>query len=110
MTTEAQQALQLIASRRLASASALQRWMGVSFRRATELLDELQAQGHVGPADGSKARTVYAQYCQQCGRIGRRAFTTYPSGDFGGPPLTVCTTKSACRRRRRPAPAIEEAP
>jgi hypothetical protein len=105
---EIDQALRLVASQRLAAASALQRWMGISFRRATELLDELHRQGWVGPANGSAARALHAQYCQQCGRVGRQGFQVYPSGDFGGPPLTVCVNKNACRKRR-PKPLRDDA-
>lgn len=36
--------------------------------------------------------------CAQCGRIGIRRFTTYPA-HHGMSPLTVCTAKTACRRR-----------
>ncbi|MBM4819809.1 MULTISPECIES: DNA translocase FtsK [Streptomyces] len=96
---EVDQALRLVATERLAAASALQRWMGISFRRATELLDELHQQGWVGPAHGSAARALHAQCCQQCGRIGRRGFRVYPSSDFGAPPITVCANKNACRKR-----------
>lgn len=105
---DTERALHLVAANRLAAASALQRWMNITFARANNLLDELHQQGWVGPADGSSARTLHAQYCQQCGRIGRRGFTTYPPGDFGGPPLTVCANKTACRKRR-PKPARNDA-
>ena len=95
-TSETERALNLVASRQHAAVSALQRWMNISFRRATELLDELQQQGHVGPADGSKARDVYVKYCEQCGRIGKRGFRKLIN-EHGS--LTVCTAKAACRKR-----------
>lgn len=104
--TDAERALHLVVPRRLASASALQRWMNISFRRATELLDELHRQGYVGPADGSKARDVHARYCEQCGRIGRRGFKTL-ADDEHGISITVCANKNACRKRW-PKPAVEE--
>lgn len=95
---EVDRALVLIASRRLAAPSALQRWMGISFRHATELLDELHRQGWVGPADGSKARDVHARYCEQCGRVGRRGFRTL-SNDERDIEITECANRAACRKR-----------
>ncbi|MFE4818564.1 DNA translocase FtsK [Streptomyces sp. NPDC056704] len=103
--TEAERALHLVASRQLAAASALQRWMHITFARANNLLNELQQQGWVGPADGSKARDVYARYCEQCGRIGRRGFRNLIN-EHGS--LTECSNRQACRKRW-PKPAIEEA-
>lgn len=37
--------------------------------------------------------------CAQCGRQGVLHFTTIPSDDFGGPEITVCQGRIACRRR-----------
>ncbi|WP_074990927.1 DNA translocase FtsK [Streptomyces misionensis] len=105
--TEADRALRLIASRNLAATSALQRWMNITFARANDLLDELHQQGWVGPADGSAARTVHAQYCQQCGRIGRRGFRTH-TNDEQQISITVCANKTACRKRW-PNPPRDEA-
>lgn len=103
--TEAERALHLVASRQLAAASALQRWMHITFGRAAALLNELEQQGHVGPADGSKSRAVYARYCEQCGRIGKRGFRNliHENGS-----LTECSNRQACRKRW-PKPAVEEA-
>jgi hypothetical protein len=103
--SQLQEALKLVASRQLAAASALQRWMRISFRRATELLDELERQGHVGPADGSKARDVHVRYCEQCGRIGKRGFRDLIPENGS---LTVCANKSACRKRW-PKPVRDDA-
>jgi hypothetical protein len=89
-------ALRFVASRQLAAASALQRWMHITFARANNLLNELQQQGHVGPADGSKSREVYVRYCEQCGRIGKRGFRNLID-EHGS--LTVCMAKAACRKR-----------
>jgi hypothetical protein len=100
-TTRAEEydrALHLVASRQLAAASSLQRWMGIGFLRATELLDELHRKGWVGPADGSKSRTVHARRCEQCGRIGRRGFR-HLRDDEHGVSITVCSNNAACRKR-----------
>lgn len=105
--TEVERALHLVASRHLAAASALQRWMGISFRRATELLDQLERQGHVGPADGSSAREIYVRHCEQCGRVGKRGFQTLTNDDHGIR-ITECSNRQACRKRW-PKPVIEEA-
>ena len=106
MTTPADElktALYLVASRRLAAVTALQRWMHITFARANNLLNELERQGHVGPADGSKSRDVYARYCEQCGRIGKRGFK-----NLIDPAITVCANKNACRKRW-PKPARDDA-
>ena len=103
---ELAEALRLVASRQLAAASALQRWMRIPFARAMNLLDELEQQGHVGPADGSKSRDVYVRYCEQCGRIGKRGFTTLPTTEHTEP-ITTCSAKAACRKRW-PKPTVDE--
>lgn len=99
MTTaddELDRALHLVASRQLAAVSALQRWMHITFARAAALLNELEQQGHVGPAVGSQARTVHVRYCEQCGRIGKRGFRNliHENGS-----LTECSNRAACRKR-----------
>jgi hypothetical protein len=101
---ELDQALRLVASRQLAAASALQRWMHITFGRANALLNELEQQGHVGPADGSKARDVHVRYCEQCGRIGKRGFRNliHENGS-----LTECSNRQACRKRW-PKPARDD--
>ncbi len=106
-TTPADQtaeALRLVASRQHAAVTALQRWMHITFARAANLLDELEQQGHVGPADGSKAREVYVRYCEQCGRIGKRGYRTL-ANEHGS--ITVCANKIACRKRW-PKPARDD--
>ncbi|MFE0470545.1 DNA translocase FtsK [Streptomyces sp. NPDC058947] len=95
---EVTEALYLVATHRLAAASALQRWMGISFRRATDLLDELHKRGYVGPADGSRARDLRVRRCEQCGRIGKRGYRSHVN-DEHGISITVCSNKSACRKR-----------
>lgn len=107
MTTpdsELDQALRLIASRQLAATAALQRWMHITFARATALLNELEQQGHIGSAHGSQSRAVYVRYCEQCGRIGKRGFRNliHENGS-----LTECSNRQACRKRW-PKPPVEE--
>ena len=41
-----------------ASASLLQRRLSVGYARAAKLLDQLETEGYVGPAEGSKPREV----------------------------------------------------
>lgn len=102
---ETGRALQLVASRQLAAPSALQRWMHITFGRASALLNELEQQGHVGPANGTQARDVYVRYCEQCGRIGKRGFRNliHENGS-----LTECSNRQACRKRW-PKPARDDA-
>jgi len=48
----------VVASAGKASASLLQRKLSIGYARAARILDELEAKGVVGPADGSKPRDV----------------------------------------------------
>lgn len=95
---QVEEALRLVASRNLAAASAVQRWMRLSFRDASALLDELERRGFVGPAEGSRARDVLVRYCEQCGRIGKRGFHTLRN-DEHGIRITECSNRAACRKR-----------
>jgi len=51
-------AVNCVASHRVASASFLQRRLGVGYNRAANLIEEMERQGVVGPAQGSKPRKV----------------------------------------------------
>ena len=51
-------ALETIMQTDKASASLLQRKLKVGYARAARILDELEAAGYIGPADGSKPREV----------------------------------------------------
>lgn len=53
-----QQAVEIISQFDKASASLLQRRLKVGYARAARILDELEAAGVVGPAEGSKPREV----------------------------------------------------
>lgn len=52
------EAVKCVATYRVASASMLQRRLGVGYNRAANLIDELERHGVVGPAQGSKPRKV----------------------------------------------------
>ncbi len=51
-------ALQMVIEHRSASASMLQRRLGIGYNRASNLIDELESNGIIGPAQGSKPRKV----------------------------------------------------
>ncbi|MEU5490324.1 DNA translocase FtsK [Streptomyces sp. NPDC020196] len=103
--TPLEQATRLVASNQLAATSALQRWMRISFRESSDLLNQMQELGHVGPAEGSRAREVYVRRCEQCGRVGRRSFRTHSSFDIR---VTVCANTTACRKRWPKHPVDDE--
>jgi S-DNA-T family DNA segregation ATPase FtsK/SpoIIIE len=54
-----EEAKQIVIETGKASASLLQRRMSVGYSRAARILDELEAGGIIGPADGAKARTIF---------------------------------------------------
>lgn len=53
-------AKELIGFKQQASAALLQRDLKISYPKAVEILEKLEAKGFVGPADGSKPRIVNA--------------------------------------------------
>lgn len=53
-----EQAVRIICGHDKASASLLQRRLSIGYARAARILDQLEAEGVVGPADGSKPREV----------------------------------------------------
>jgi S-DNA-T family DNA segregation ATPase FtsK/SpoIIIE len=56
-----EEAARIIVRYQQASVSLLQRRLKVGYSRAARLVDELEAAGIVGPADGSKAREVLVE-------------------------------------------------
>lgn len=52
-------AIELIRKSEYASASLLQRKFAIGYARAARILDLLEEQGYVGPAEGAKPRKVY---------------------------------------------------
>jgi S-DNA-T family DNA segregation ATPase FtsK/SpoIIIE len=54
-----EQALALVAESRQASISMLQRRLRVGYNRAARMIEKMEEEGVVGPADGSKPREVY---------------------------------------------------
>lgn len=52
------QSVEIISQFDKASASLLQRRLSIGYARAARILDQLEAAGHVSPAEGSKPRTV----------------------------------------------------
>ncbi|MBI3981092.1 DNA translocase FtsK [Candidatus Microgenomates bacterium] len=67
-------AVELIVQYKTASSSFLQRKFSIGFSRAARLLDQLEAAGVVGPADGSKPRDVIITDASQI--IGTQENTT----------------------------------
>jgi S-DNA-T family DNA segregation ATPase FtsK/SpoIIIE len=55
------EAVEIVVQYEKASASLLQRRLSVGYARAARILDQLEATGVVGPADGSKPREVLIQ-------------------------------------------------
>lgn len=53
-----EEAVRVVLEHRTASASLLQRRLGVGYNRAANLIEEMESKGVVGPAQGSKPRKV----------------------------------------------------
>ena len=53
-----QPALEFIIEEDAASISKLQRKFRIGYNRAARIIDDMEARGYVGPADGSKPRKV----------------------------------------------------
>ncbi len=62
------QAIEIIMQHDKASASLLQRRLSIGYARAARLLDQLEAAGYVGPAEGSKPREVVKRPTQAEGQ------------------------------------------
>lgn len=54
-----EQAIQVIAETRKASATLLQRKLGVGFARAARIMDQLEDRGIIGPQDWAKPRDIF---------------------------------------------------
>ena len=55
------QAVAIVAESRQASISMIQRKLRVGYNRAARMIEKMEQEGVVGPADGSKPREVYAR-------------------------------------------------
>jgi len=60
-----EEAIRVIVQYDKASASLLQRRLSIGYSRAARLLDQLEAQGIVGPAEGSKPRDVLVKSTEE---------------------------------------------
>lgn len=58
-------AVEVVCQYNRASASLLQRRLSIGYARAARIIDQLEAAGVVGPADGSKPRDVLIQNAQE---------------------------------------------
>ena len=54
-----EQAIEVIRATGKASASLLQRKLSIGYAKAARILDELEEEGLIGPANGAKAREIY---------------------------------------------------
>jgi S-DNA-T family DNA segregation ATPase FtsK/SpoIIIE len=60
-----QEAVRVVCQYDRASASLLQRRLSIGYARAARIIDQLEAAGVVGPADGSKPRDVLIQNAEE---------------------------------------------
>ena len=60
-----EQAKQLVVEYQKASASMLQRRLSTGFNRATRIMEELEAAGIIGPAEGTKPRKVLVAHLDE---------------------------------------------
>jgi S-DNA-T family DNA segregation ATPase FtsK/SpoIIIE len=57
-----EEAIKLVTETGRASTSMLQRRLGIGYPRASRLMDQLEAEGIIGPAEGSKPREVLGNW------------------------------------------------
>ncbi len=55
------QAVQVVAESRRATVSYLQRRLGVGYNRAARMIERMEREGIIGPADGNRPRDVFVQ-------------------------------------------------
>ncbi len=79
-----EEAKQLVIQNGKASASLLQRRLSVGYARAARLLDLLEEQGVIGPADGAKPREVYGGIDPSLGAVASTPIQPY-GGDTRPP-------------------------
>jgi len=77
------EAKQIILETKKASASYLQRRLGIGYARAARLLDEMEEAGIVGPSNGAKPREVFMEHLRQEDEIPE----TEQTMDAGGAPI-----------------------
>ncbi|MBI5748523.1 MAG: DNA translocase FtsK 4TM domain-containing protein, partial [Nitrospinae bacterium] len=63
------QAVALVASTRQASISMIQRRLRIGYNRAARMIELMEKQGLVGPADGAKPREVYVRDVDDSGMV-----------------------------------------
>jgi len=57
-----EQAMDVVKRQRSASASMLQRRLRIGYNRAARIIEQMEADGVIGPADGAKGRPVLVGY------------------------------------------------
>ncbi|MCS7092851.1 MAG: DNA translocase FtsK [Patescibacteria group bacterium] len=64
-------ALEIVMQQDKASASLLQRRLSIGYARAARILDQMEAEGYVGPAEGSKPRDVIKRHPEEKSNLQR---------------------------------------
>ena len=96
-----QDAIQLVREHEQASASFLQRQMRIGYPRAARLIDELERQGVVGPAEsGGRSRSVLRPSAQAGDAEG-------PSAELAGSPSVQGSDQTAADPTARPTTPAE---
>lgn len=70
-----EQAKQLVVDNQKASASMLQRRLSTGFNRATRIMEELEAAGIIGPAEGTKPRKVLVAHLDDMAQMAENGGT-----------------------------------
>ncbi len=60
------QAVQLVVDKGQASTSMVQRAFRIGYNRAARIIDSMESEGVVGPADGARPRTVLVPNREAC--------------------------------------------
>lgn len=75
------EAVEIVVSSGKASASLLQRRLSIGYARAARILDELESQGIIGEAHGSKPRQILAKSTLENGDLADQPFDDESDGD-----------------------------
>lgn len=102
------QAVEIVSIAGKASASLLQRKLSIGYARAARIIDELEENGIIGPADGQKPREVLGGVAVSHESVGMGTSAAGVSSGAGGGPGAGMPSPTNAQQQMRPRMAQEE--